>query len=90
MMTDTELTRRDFVGVAAAAVAVPNFNVYQELGKRPKLAISTPPQHGKSTAAEDFAGWIAGKQPDWKTIYASYSDDLGVRCNLNLQRLFAS
>jgi hypothetical protein len=61
-----------------------------EAGKRPKLAISTPPQHGKSTAAEDFSAWIAGRNPDWKTIYASYSDGLGVRCNLNLQRLFTS
>jgi hypothetical protein len=59
-------------------------------GKRPKLAIATPPQHGKSIAAEDFAAWIAGNEPDWKTIYASFSEDLGVRCNLNLQRLFAS
>jgi hypothetical protein len=59
-------------------------------GKRPKLAIATPPQHGKSTAAEDFAAWTAGKLPDRKTIYASFSDDLGVRCNLNLQRLFTS
>jgi hypothetical protein len=61
-----------------------------EAGKRPKLAISSPPQMGKSTAAEDFAAWIAGRNPDWKTIYASYSDELGVRCNLNLQRLFTS
>jgi hypothetical protein len=61
-----------------------------EAGKRPKMAISTPPQHGKSTAAEDFAAWIAGRNPDWKTIYASYSDELGVRCNLSLQRLFTS
>jgi hypothetical protein len=61
-----------------------------EAGKRPKMVISTPPQHGKSTAAEDFTAWIAGRNPDWKTIYASYSDELGVRCNLNLQRLFTS
>jgi hypothetical protein len=47
------------------------------------------PTHN-SAAAEDFAAWLAGKRPDWKTIYASYSDDLGVRCNLNLQRLFVS
>jgi predicted phage terminase large subunit-like protein len=59
-------------------------------GKRPKLAILCPPQHGKSWAAEDFIAWDAGKNPDWKTIYASYSDDLGVLRNLNLQRLFTS
>jgi predicted phage terminase large subunit-like protein len=59
-------------------------------GKRPKLAMMTPPQHGKSWAAEDFSAWVAGKHPDWKTIYASYSDELGVLRNMNLQRLFTS
>jgi predicted phage terminase large subunit-like protein len=59
-------------------------------GKRPKLALLTPPQHGKSIVAEDFSAWVAGKHPDWKTIYASYSDDLGVLRNMNLQRLFTS
>jgi hypothetical protein len=50
------------------------FSEAYEGGGRPKLAICTPPQHGKSTAA----------------IYASYSEDLGIRTNLNLQRLFTS
>jgi hypothetical protein len=43
-------------------------------GKRPKLAISSPPQHGKSWAATDFIAYVAGKQPDRKTIFGSYSD----------------
>jgi hypothetical protein len=30
-------------------------------GERPKLAISAPPQHGKSWAAEDFIAWVAGR-----------------------------
>jgi len=59
-------------------------------GYRPKLVIMTPPQHGKSWAAEDFIAWVAGKHPGWKTIYASYSDELGVLRNQNLQRLFTS
>jgi hypothetical protein len=59
-------------------------------GKRPKLVLMTPPQHGKTTAAEDFIAWLAGKHPDWKTIYASYSDELGVQRNLNLQRTIQS
>jgi predicted phage terminase large subunit-like protein len=59
-------------------------------GKRPKLAIMTPPQHGKSWGVEDFIAWNAGLHPQWKTIYASYSDDLGVLRNFNLQRLFQS
>jgi hypothetical protein len=59
-----------------------------EEGKRPKLAIEMPPQHGKSLAAEDFISWTAGKRPDWKTIYASYTDRLGMRINRNLYRVF--
>ena len=57
-------------------------------GKRPNLAIGAPPQHGKSWAATDFVGWVAGKNPDLKIIFASYSDDLGMRTNLDLQRMF--
>jgi predicted phage terminase large subunit-like protein len=56
-------------------------------GKRPKLAISAPPQHGKSWAATDFIAYVAGKLPDRKTIFGSYSDDLGVRTNNDLQRI---
>jgi hypothetical protein len=52
-------------------------------GKRPKLALMTPPQHGKSWAVEDFIAWVAGKAPERKTIYASYSDDLGTHRNNN-------
>jgi phage terminase large subunit-like protein len=62
---------------------------YNEMveGRRPKLAISAPPQHGKSWAATDFIAWVAGRQPDRKTIFGSYSDDLGVRTNNDLQRI---
>jgi predicted phage terminase large subunit-like protein len=59
-------------------------------GERPMLAIMSPPQHGKTWAAEDFIAWIAGKHPDWKTIYASYSEDLGTQRSLNLQRIMQS
>jgi hypothetical protein len=65
---------------------------YQDLvaGKRPKLAIGAPPQHGKSWAATDFIAWVAGKNPELKIIFASYSDDLGTRTNLDLQRIMQS
>jgi hypothetical protein len=53
----------------------------------PKLILSCPPQTGKSMAAEDFAAWMIGRQPDWRIIYASYSDGLGARMNLNLHRM---
>jgi hypothetical protein len=39
-------------------------------GKRPKVAIMAPPQHGKSTAATDFITWVAGRDPNLKTIFA--------------------
>jgi hypothetical protein len=56
-------------------------------GRRPKLAIAAPPQTGKSWAATDFIAYVAGKMPDKKTIFGSYSDDLGVRTNNDLQRI---
>jgi hypothetical protein len=62
---------------------------YEDLkdGKRPKLALMSPPQHGKSWAVTDFIAWIAGKLPDWRTIFASYSDELGIKTSLELQRM---
>jgi predicted phage terminase large subunit-like protein len=59
-------------------------------GRRPKLAIMAPPQHGKSLAVTDFITWLAGKNPNLKTIFASYSDELGVRTNLDVQRIIRS
>jgi predicted phage terminase large subunit-like protein len=61
---------------------------YDELmeGKRPKLLLLAPPQHGKSTAMTDMACWIAGRNPRVKTIFSSYSDDLGTRANAEFQR----
>jgi hypothetical protein len=63
---------------------------YEDLiaGHRPRLAIGAPPQHGKSLAAEDFIAWVSGNNPNLKTIFASYSADLGIRTNLALQRTF--
>lgn len=55
-------------------------------GKRPKLIIQAPPQHGKSELITDFILWLLGKQPDTKTIYASFSERLGIRANLKVQR----
>jgi predicted phage terminase large subunit-like protein len=77
-----------FVGLITRELQ--KFHAAFESGKRPKLALLCPPQHGKSWAAEDFIAWVAGKHPTWKSIYASFSEDLGVLRNLNLQRLFTS
>ena len=46
-----------------------------------------PPQHGKSSIATEFIAWVAGRNSDLKTIFASYSDELGIRTNLAIQRL---
>ena len=58
--------------------------------KRPQLVIQAPPQHGKSDLIVSFISWIAGKNPDCRTIYTSFSERLGVRANLKLQRLYDS
>jgi hypothetical protein len=59
-------------------------------GERPKLVLMAPPQHGKTEQVQDFTAWVAGKQPDLKTIFASYSDELGVAVNRDLQRVMTS
>jgi predicted phage terminase large subunit-like protein len=56
-------------------------------GKRPRLLIQAPPQHGKSMMAVDFISWVIGKHPDTRAIYASFSSRLGTRANLQLQRI---
>jgi hypothetical protein len=58
-----------------------------EAGKRPKLVLQAPPQHGKSRMVTDFITWAAGKNPDLNTIFTSYSDELGTTANLRFQRI---
>lgn len=59
-------------------------------GDRPKMIITAPPQHGKSLMVVDFITWAAGKNPNLKTIFASFSERLGIRANLWCQRIFSS
>ena len=59
-------------------------------GENPTLLVQAAPQHGKSWAVIDFIAWCAGKSPDLRTIFASFSDRLGVRANLALQRITRS
>ena len=59
-------------------------------GLRPKLLLQAPRQHGKSSLVIDFLSWIAGQNRDLKIIFSSFSDRLGLRANLRLQRIFAS
>lgn len=72
------------------AVALQQFYEDYKEGNRPILIICTPPQHGKSTSITDLASWIAGQDPDLRKIFGSYSDNLGIRTNLNLQRTYDS
>lgn len=58
--------------------------------KRPVLVLTSPPQHGKSVQVVDLISWIAGLDPSLKTIFASFSDRLGVRANMRLQRIYDS
>jgi hypothetical protein len=59
-------------------------------GERPKVVLMAPPQHGKTEQVTDLIAWLAGKRPHLKTIFASYSDELGVFVNMNLQRIMTS
>lgn len=72
------------------AYALMQFYQDYKAGKRPKLIIEAPPQHGKSVQVIEFISWLAGHDPDAKTIYTSFSERLGIRANLRLQRIFDS
>jgi predicted phage terminase large subunit-like protein len=66
------------------------FYIDLEAGRRPKLIIQAPPQHGKTTAIVEFISWLVGKNPNHNIVYSSFSERLGVRANLMLQRIFDS
>jgi hypothetical protein len=70
-----------------AALYLQRFYNDIEAGKRPKLVLQAPPQHGKSRMVTDFITWAAGKNPDLSTIFTSYSDELGTTANLRFQRI---
>jgi hypothetical protein len=72
------------------AYALMQFYEDYKAGRRPKLIIEAPPQHGKSVQVIEFISWLAGHDPDAKTIYASFSERLGIRANLRLQRIYDS
>jgi len=68
------------------AYELQQFYVDMKHNLRPVLVLSAPPQHGKSYQVHDFISWVAGREPDWATIFASYSEDLGDKANTFLQR----
>ena len=57
-------------------------------GLCPMLIIQAPPQHGKSIQIIEFMSWLAGKYPHLQKIFTSFSERLGIRANLRLQRIF--
>ncbi len=59
-------------------------------GRSPKLVIEAPPQHGKSIQIIDWTAWLAGKTPDKKALYTSFSERLGIRANLRIRRALSS
>ena len=61
-----------------------------ERGEGPKLLIEAPRQHGKTRQIIEFLAWAAGKNPDLRQLYTSYSDELGVTANAELQKIFAN
>jgi predicted phage terminase large subunit-like protein len=61
-----------------------------QAGLRPKLLLQAPRQHGKSVIVTDFLSWIVGQNRNLKCIFSSFSDRLGLRANLRLQRIFGS
>ena len=72
------------------ALELHRFWLEYKAGLRPKLLLQSPPQHGKSSMVVDFLSWTAGHDPSLKMIFGSYSDRLGVRANIRLQRIFDS
>jgi predicted phage terminase large subunit-like protein len=73
-----------------AALALQGFYDDVMRGQRPKLLLGAPPQHGKSRLLRDYACWVAGKNPDCKEMFASYSDELGIESNIHMQRMLQS
>lgn len=73
-----------------AAERLERFLARMLAGERPALVLTAPSQHGKSMIVTDFFGWCLGRCPGMRSGFASYSDYLGTRANLRLQRLIDS
>lgn len=74
--------------VEEVSSAIQQFYIDYKDGKRPILVVQAPPQHGKSEVVTDGIAWMAGHDPSLRFIYASFSERLGIRANLKLQRMF--
>lgn len=68
--------------------ALMQFYVDLKNGKKPRLILTAPPRHGKSQLiSRDFPAWLFGIDPNLSIIAASYSSDLAVRMNKDVQRI---
>ena len=57
-------------------------------GKSPRLMLTMPPRHGKTTlASRCFPAYVLGRYPDMSIIATSYSADLASRINRDVQRI---
>ena len=60
-------------------------------GKSPRLMITVPPRHGKSTiASRCFPAYALGRYPDMQMIGTSYSAELASAMNRDVQRIIDS
>lgn len=67
-----------------------SFEVHRHDGENPTLILSAPPQHGKSSAVEDYICWVVGNDPSLRVIFTSYSQALCHRTSRNLQGILTS
>ena len=86
-----ELTKEDYeTGWFHREVceALEDFFADVVLKKSPRLMIFAPPRHGKSEiVSRRFPAWVFGLNPDIDIISCSYSSDLSMRLNRDLQRI---
>lgn len=60
-------------------------------GEIRKLLINVPPGHAKSLlVAVLFPSWLWIDRPEWRSIFASYSDDLSVRDSIRCRQVIES
>lgn len=87
-------TKRDFKASgfsAAVCVALDQFILDVQAGKRPILVLQAPPQHGKSEmASRKLPAFLMGRFPDWRIAAASYSDELAGAMAQDVRRTIAS
>src|SRR5262245_47927891 len=55
------------------ALELHRFWLEYKAGRRPKLLLQSPPQHGKSYTIIDFMSWIIGHNRDLRIIFTSFS-----------------